>query len=245
MSRKTPRLFVDQPAFIGRYLSFTRDHAHYLLDVMRLKSGDKVIVFNGRDGEWHVELTETGRRKALGKFIQQTRPQPAFTGPDLCFAPVKKTGTYFIVEKATELGVRSLRPITTEFTDRTQVKVDRLRANAIEAAEQCGRIDVPDVHELLPLRSIVDNWPASQTMLVADETGNGDAPLSVILTMDSSGLPPTFVIGPQGGFSETELVFLRALPFVTTVDLGPRILRAETAAVAVLSCWQAARGDWI
>jgi 16S rRNA (uracil1498-N3)-methyltransferase len=219
MSRKTPRLFVDQPAFVGRHLSFTRDHAHYLLDVMRLKSGDKVLVFNGRDGEWHVELTETGRRKALGKFIQQTRPQPAFTGPDLCFAPVKKTGTYFIVEKATELGVRSLRPITTEFTDRTQVKVDRLRANAIEAAEQCGRIDVPDVHELLPL--------------------------SVILTMDSSGLPPTFVIGPQGGFSETELVFLRALPFVTTVDLGPRILRAETAAVAVLSCWQAARGDWI
>ena len=244
MSRNTPRLFVDQHAFAGHDLSFSREHAHYLIDVMRLTSGDQVFVFNGRDGEWHVELTETDRRKALGKFIRQIRPQPDPTGPDLYFAPVKKTGTQFIVEKATELGVRSLRPITTEYTDRAQVKVDRLRANAIEAAEQCGRIDVPEVHEPVVLRSIVDGWPAGQTMIVADETGSGDAALSVVLKIDSSGPPPTFMIGPQGGFSETELVFLRALPFVTTVDLGPRILRAETAAVAVLTCWQAACGDW-
>ena len=244
MSRNTPRLFVDQPAFAGRGLSFSREHAHYLIDVMRLTSGDQVSVFNGRDGEWHVELTETDRRKALGKFIRQIRPQPDPTGPDLYFAPVKKTGTQFIVEKATELGIRSLRPITTEYTDRAQVKVDRLRANAIEAAEQCGRIDVPEVYEPVVLRSIVDGWPAGQAMIVADETGSGDAVLSVVRAMDSSGPPPTFMIGPQGGFSETELVFLRALPFVTTVDLGPRILRAETAAVAVLTCWQAACGDW-
>ena len=170
MSRNTPRLFVDQHAFAGHDLSFSREHAHYLIDVMRLTSGDQVFVFNGRDGEWHVELTETGRRKAVGKLIRKIRPQPDPTGPDLYFAPVKKTGTQFIVEKATELGVRSLRPITTEYTDRAQVKVDRLRANAIEAAEQCGRIDVPEVHEPVVLRSIVDGWPAGQTMIVADET---------------------------------------------------------------------------
>ena len=244
MSRNTPRLFIDQPAFAGHDLSFSRAHAHYLIDVMRLKSGDQVFVFNGRDGEWHVELTETGRRKALGKFIHQIQRQPASSGPDLYFAPVKNAGTHFIVEKATELGVRSLRPITTEFTDAARVKVDRLRANAIEAAEQCGRIDVPDVHEPVALRSIVDGWPAGQTMIVADETGSGDAALSVVLAMNNSGPPPTFMIGPQGGFSETELVLLRSLPFVTSVDLGPRTLRAETAAIAVLTCWQAACGDW-
>ena len=244
MSRNTPRLFVDQPAFAGRPLSFSREHTHYLIDVMRLKSGDQVSVFNGRDGEWHVELTKTDRRKALGKFIQQIRQQPTSSGPALYFAPVKKAGTHFIVEKATELGVRSLHPITTEFTDAARVKVERLRANVIEAAEQCGRIDVPDIHEPVALRSVVDGWPAGQTMIVADETGSGDAALSVILAMNNSGPPPTFVIGPQGGFSETELVLLRSLPFVISVDLGPRILRAETAAVAVLTCWQAACGDW-
>ena len=244
MSRNIPRLYVDAPLRENGALSLGRDHAHYLRDVMRLKPGDDLLVFNGRDGEWRCALSLLDRKRAGGATLEQTRPQTAATGPDLFFAPVKKTGTGFIAEKATELGVQALRPVMTEYTDTSRVNIGRLRANAIEAAEQCGRLDVPDIHEPVPLLELAETWPSSRTLVVADETGQGAGVLDVLRSIHGTAVPPAFVIGPQGGFSETELVFLRGLPVVKTVDLGPRILRAETAAVSVLTCWQAVRGDW-
>ncbi|MEK9722949.1 MAG: RsmE family RNA methyltransferase, partial [Rhodospirillaceae bacterium] len=161
----------------------------------------------------------------------------------LLFAPVKKTGTDFIVEKATELGAARLTPVVTDFTDAGRANAERLRARAVEAAEQCGRLDVPTVDDAVALTEALAGWPADTPLIVADETGGGSPVLDALgrLAADAT---PAFVIGPQGGFSETELAFLRGLPFSTSVDLGPRVLRAETAATAALTCWQALRGDW-
>lgn len=244
MSRNLPRLYVDASLSENGGVSFSRNHARYLKDVMRLREGDHLLVFNGRDGEWRCVLSRIGGKSAQGVAVNRTRAQTAAAGPDLHFAPVKRAGTGFIAEKATELGVRSLRPVITAYTDAARVNAARLRANAVEAAEQCGRMDVPEVHEPVPLMRLADAWPEHKALIVADETGRGTAALEAFQAMDHRVPAPAFVIGPQGGFSETELAFLRGLSFSTTVDLGPRVLRAETAVVAVLACWQAARGDW-
>lgn len=245
MTRPAPRLFVYADLTEAAAVRLDRNQAHYLKDVLRLGAGDPVLLFNGRDGEWRAEITELGRKAVEAAPRERTRPQPAATGPRLLFAPVKKSGTDFIIEKATELGAARLSPVITEFTDTTRLNLERAHAHAVEAAEQCRRLDVPAIDPPHPLDALMRDWPHDQPVLVADEHGGG-APLLAVIDGISQGpaVPPAFVIGPQGGFSETEVVFLRDLPFVTTVDLGPRILRAETAAAAVLSCWQAARGDW-
>ena len=162
----------------------------------------------------------------------------------LFFAPVKKTATDFIVAKATELGARALRPVITEFTHTGRVNVERLQINAREAAEQCGRLDIPQIGSPIRLRELLGSWPLAQSLIIADETGESDSAMKILNEIRVENHAPAFMIGPQGGFSKTELVFLRALPFVITIDLGPRILRAETAVVAALTCWQATRGDW-
>lgn len=245
MARPLARLFVDADLAEGSAVDLDRSQAHYLKDVLRLAPGDAVALFNGRDGEWRAGITALGRKAAQATPHERTRPQPAANGPRLIFAPVKKSGTDFIIEKATELGAARLSPVITEFTDTARLNIDRARANAIEAAAQCRRLDIPAIDPPGRLDALMRDWPHDHTVLVADEHGGG-APLLPVLDEISQGtlVPPAFVIGPQGGFSETEVVFLRGLPFVTTVDLGPRILRAETAVAAVLSCWQAARGDW-
>ena len=244
MVRSLPRVYVNQPLAPDARVTFTRNQAHYLRDVMRLGTDAAVAVFNGHDGEWRVGQLNLQRKAGSGVTLEQIRTQSSASGPDLFFAPVKKTATDFIVAKATELGARALRPVMTEFTDTGRVNVERLQINAREAAEQCGRLEIPQIGSPIGLRELVGSWPLAQSLIIADETGNSDSALKILNEIRVEDRAPAFVVGPQGGFSKTELAFLRALPFVITIDLGPRILRAETAVVAALTCWQATRGDW-
>lgn len=248
MSKNPPRLFVDTELGPDTAIDLDGNPAHYLRDVMRLGTGDDVRVFNGRDGEWRASVLELGRRSVTLNAIEQTRPQPPSAGPRLVFAPVKKTGTTFIIEKATELGAARLSPVITEFTDRARLKTERLQAIAIEAAEQCGRLSVPIIDAPRPLADFLAQWDTDAPLIIADESGGGGPVLDVLAGLPAltagSQTAPAFVIGPQGGFSKSELVDMRQLSNVIGVDLGPRILRAETAAIAVLTCWQACRGDW-
>ena len=214
--------------------------AHYLTGVMRLRQGDAVQVFNGRDGEWQAHLQEAGKR---GGVLTVTAPSaPQQDPPDLwlIFAPIKKARTDFIVEKAAEMGAARIMPVQTRFTNSERIRQDRLQAHAVEAAEQCGGTFVPPVAELQPLSALLDGWDAGRRILWADESRAGPAETL-------SGLPRgpwAILIGPEGGFSPEERAQLSRLPFVTPVSLGPRILRADTAAVAALALWQAALGDW-
>lgn len=231
------RLHVDAALSEGQPVPLTRDQAHYLFSVMRLSAGDVLHVFDGRTGEWRAELAEVGRRGGALICREQTRPlQPP---PDLwlLFAPVKKARTDFIVEKAVEMGAARILPVVTEFTNAERVRRDRLQAHAVEAAEQCGATVVPEVTEAARLDRVLADWPEGRRLHWADETAAG-AP-----AFAGSG-PAAILTGPEGGFSAAERDRLRALPFVSPLALGPRILRADTAAVAALALWQAARGDW-
>lgn len=240
MSVAKVRLFVEQPLGEGQPVPLTREQAHYLFSVMRLGAGDAVLLFNGRDGEWRAGVDEAGRKGGTLRCEGRTRPlQPV---PDLwlLFAPVKKARTDFIVEKAVELGVARLVPVQTDFTNSERVRRDRLQAHAVEAAEQCGATTVPEVDEMQPLSRRLGAWPAGRRLLWADESLAGPA---ATLAGQPAG-PWAILIGPEGGFSEAERARLRALPQVVPVGLGPRILRADTAAVAALTLWQAHLGDW-
>ena len=235
------RLHLDQPLAPGQPLTLDRDQANYLFAVMRLAVGDGVLVFNGRDGEWLARVTEAGKRGGALVADHQTRPlQPP---PDLwlVFAPLKKARTDYAVEKAVELGVSRILPVQTDFTNADRIRQDRLQAHAVEAAEQCGATFVPLVEDLRPLPRLLADWPSGRRLMWCDETALGAA-------SSLAGLPRgpwAVLIGPEGGFSPAEQARLRALPFVHPVSLGPRILRAETAAVASLVLWQAALGDWV
>jgi 16S rRNA (uracil1498-N3)-methyltransferase len=236
------RLFVDAALGAGSAVALGRDQAHYLFGVMRLAAGDAVLIFNGRDGEWLAGVAETGRR--AGVLICRERVRPQHRPPDLwlAFAPVKKARTDFIAEKACEMGCRRLIPVFTRFTNSGRVKVERLRAHAVEAAEQCGLLAVPEVAEPMPLQSLLDDWPAGRLLMFCDESGAG-APAMATLRAAGPG-PWAILIGPEGGFSPDERSLLAGLAFAHGVSLGPRILRADTAAVAALALWQAVLGDW-
>lgn len=250
----TPRLHVAADLSAGETIGIDGDQAHYLSRVMRLGAGDAVRVFNGRDGEFAAVIVEAGKtvvRVALG---ERTREQVGVPDLWLLFAPLKKDRTDFVVEKAVELGVAEIRPVLTERTNSENVRVDRLGRLAVEAAEQTERLDVPPVREAQKLDAVLSKWPAERVLIFADEAGDetgrpwgGDAgrakPLGAALSEMTDG-PAAILIGPEGGFSPAERSRLRALPFVRAVGLGPRILRAETAAVAALALWQAVRGDW-
>ena len=223
-------------------IALTREQAHYLFGVMRLAQGGSLLLFNGRDGEWMAEVAEAGKRSGTLICRAQTRAQE--TPPDLwlLFAPLKKTRTDFVAEKAAELGCRRVAPVFTRFTNSERVNVDRLRANAIEAAEQCGLLTIPEVAEPAQLAKVLDGWDASRRLLFCDE--RRDAPSAAEALANAPDGPWAVLIGPEGGFAPEEVERLRGLPFVTPVSLGPRVLRADTAAVAALSLWQAAKGDW-
>lgn len=214
--------------------------AHYLTGVMRLRQGDAVLVFNGRDGEWQAHLQEAGKRGGVLTVATPSAPQQDPPDLWLIFAPIKKARTDFIVEKAAEMGAARIMPVQTRFTNAERIRQDRLQAHAVEAAEQCGGTFVPPVAELQPLSALLDGWDAGRRILWADESRAGPAETL-------SGLPRgpwAILIGPEGGFSPEERAQLSRLTFVTPVSLGPRILRADTAAVAALALWQAALGDW-
>ncbi len=236
------RLHVTADLGAGAEIALGRDQAHYLFGVMRLGQGDALLVFNGRDGEWEAEVAGAGKRAGTLVCRAQTRAQE--TPPDLwlLFAPLKKARTDFIAEKAAELGCRRVLPVFTRFTNSERVNVDRLQAHAVEAAEQCGLLTVPEIAEPAPLAKVLDDWDSSRRLLFCDERRN--APPAVEALAVAPDGPWAVLIGPEGGFAPEEVERLRGLPFVTPVSLGPRVLRADTAAVAALSLWQAAKGDW-
>jgi len=208
---------------------------------MRLGEGAEVALFNGRDGEWRATLVKAAKRDCTLECTTRTAPQD--TPPDLwlVFAPIKKARTDFIVEKATELGVARILPVQTAFTNSERIRRDRLQAHAVEAAEQCGTTFVPTVDELRPLAALLADWPEGRVLFWADERGDR---VDASPGPGASPGPAAILIGPEGGFSPAERTHLAALPFVRPITLGPRILRADTAAVAAITLWQAASGDW-
>lgn len=236
------RLYVDHPLGQGQSVPLTGPQAHYLFAVMRLGPGDAVALFNGRDGEYLAEVAEAGRRG--GTLVCGGRTRPVQMPPDLwlLFAPIKKARTDFIVEKAAEMGAARIVPVQTANTNAERIRRDRLQAHAVEAAEQCGGTYVPEVAELVRLDRLLADWPADRRILFCDEALAGR---SSALTGDvARGVPWAILIGPEGGFSDTERARFAAMPQAHAVSLGPRILRADTAAVAALALWQFALGDW-
>ncbi|WP_103334520.1 16S rRNA (uracil(1498)-N(3))-methyltransferase [Pseudotabrizicola formosa] len=238
------RLYVDQPLGAGQAVAVGPEQASYLFSVMRLPVGAGVLLFNGRDGEWLARVVDAGKRR--GALLCEVQTKPLQLPPDmwLLFSPVRKERTNFIVEKAVELGVARLMPVTTRFTQGERWRQDKQLAHAIEAAEQCGATAVPQVGEVQPLERALAGWPADRALFWADEALAGAGPGAAGLAGLEAGRPGAILIGPEGGFSDAEQALLRGLPFVRPISLGPRILRAETAAVAALVLWQMAAGDW-
>ncbi|MFC3614659.1 16S rRNA (uracil(1498)-N(3))-methyltransferase [Lutimaribacter marinistellae] len=244
------RLYVDHPLGQGQSIDLAREQAHYLFGVMRLAEGAAVALFNGRDGEWLAKVAEAGKRGGRLECIAQTRPLQMPPDLWLLFAPIKKARTDFIVEKAAEMGAARILPVQTDFTNSERIRQDRLQAHAVEAAEQCGGTYVPEVAELQKLSRMLDHWPADRRLMFCDEALADGAPARSGLPDDPAASergtsePWAILIGPEGGFSEAERARLHALPQAQAVSLGPRILRADTAAVAALTLWQSSRGDW-
>jgi 16S rRNA (uracil1498-N3)-methyltransferase len=240
MEKAKVRLYVDQPLALGQAVALGPEAANYLFNVMRLGRGALVALFNGRDGEWQAEVAEAGKRQGIA--VCQVQSAPLTLPPDLwlLFAPIKKDRTAFVVEKAVELGVARLVPVATRHMNSERWRADKQQAHAVEAAEQCGATFVPEVAEMQPLDRMLATWPEGRALYWADETlARGSSTPSAVIAG-----PAAILIGPEGGFSEDEKARLRALPFVRPLSLGPRILRAETAALAAVVLWQSAAGDW-
>jgi 16S rRNA (uracil1498-N3)-methyltransferase len=229
------RLFIPTLLQMSLEIQLSSDHAHFLGKVLRLKVGDRVAVFNENDGEWTGALTALKKRNALMKLDKQTREGKIEPGPWLAFAPLKKTRVQMVIEKATELGVRQLFPVITENTIGGRVNQDRMMANALEAAEQCERLSIPEINEAQSLNDFLLNWPKTRCMLVGDETGTG-APIADIISSKADKFEDYgILIGPEGGFKPVELKHIKAQEFSVLMDLGPRVLRAETAAIVAMA----------
>jgi 16S rRNA (uracil1498-N3)-methyltransferase len=248
MTRIATRLYVDDPLGAERTLGLDHGRAHFLRSVLRLSRGARLALFNGHDGEWLARVDGLG--KGWASLVVESRRRPQDRPPDLwlLFAPIKRARIDFLVEKATELGVSVLQPVLTRHTDVARVNTGRLAANAREAAEQCERLSVPEVREPAELFACLAHWPAGRRLLVCAESGTA-RPLDQVLRQAEAEAaaqaeaPWAVLTGPEGGFARSELDGLRKLAFVTPVGLGPRVLRADTAALAALACWQAVLGD--
>lgn len=235
------RLHVPQPLSGGAAVLPTLDQSRYLTQVMRLKAGDALLVFNGADGEWRCVVAEVLKKGVVLRAEEQARPQTTVPDVHLLIAVVKKSALEFAVEKATELGAARIGLVTTRRTQGDRVRMDRLEAIAVESAEQTGRLDVPAIDLPEKLEALLDGWDASRRLMFCDETGGEPAMAALAEAGDGAW---AILIGPEGGFAPEERERLRALPFTTAVSLGPRVLRADTAATAALTLWQAAVGDW-
>lgn len=239
------RLYVDQPLQDGAQIMLAKEHAHYLGTVMRKDVGTKLIIFNGKDGAYLCELSEISRKAALVTCLSVSEPQ--WYGPDLwlLFAPVKKARLDFMAQKATELGAARIWPIRTDYCQVKQIKDERLEANAIEAAEQTERLDIPQIMPFTKLDDLLDAWPDDRALFFCDERlasdQNHSAQRILSQTMPSKA---ALLVGPEGGFSMSEKAKIDALPQSQGLSLGPRILRADTAALSALSLYQAICGDW-
>ena len=242
MPHKLQRLFVKSSLKGRGKVELDTDHVHYLGNVLRLHEGEKLLVFNGKDGEWCAELGAVGKRRAELTLDHQTRPQE--DGPDLhyLFAPLKRARLDYMVEKATEMGVARLRPVLTRRTVAERVNVERMRAHAIEAAEQCGILRLPEVRAPEKLERAIAGWEAARPIVFCDEDSAESCPFTALARIPPG--PVAVLIGPEGGFDPSERELLSSQPFVTRISLGPRILRADTAAVAALALVNAVLGDW-
>jgi len=236
------RLYVEAALGDGARVVPDDAQAHYLLHVMRAKAGDAVRLFNGRDGEWLAVVADISKRSCALLCRQKLAPQSDVPDVWLAFAPIKKTPADYVVQKATELGVRRLQPVFTRRTIVARVNLERMRANAIEAAEQSGRLDVPEIAEPLSLNALLADWPTDRKIIFCDEAGEAP-PIASALESIPTG-PAAILTGPEGGFDPAERELIRKLSNVVPVALGGRILRADTAALAALAVWQAVRGDW-
>ncbi len=236
------RLHVPHDLAAGAALDLDEGQSRYLAAVMRQAVGDELLVFNGRDGEWRARVTAVGKRAVRLSAEGLERPQAVGPDLDLVIALVKRARLETIVEKATELGARRVLTVTTERTNADHTRVDRLQAIAVEAAEQTGRLDVPEVTAPVKLERLIAHWPADRRLLFCDEAGDARPVLEAL--RDAPAAPWAMLIGPEGGFSPAERSTLRALDYAVPATLGPRILRADTAAISALTLWQAALGDW-
>jgi 16S rRNA (uracil1498-N3)-methyltransferase len=236
------RLFVEADLAEGATVACTAEQANYLRNVLRLAPGDAILVFNGRDGEWQAVLSEAGKRGASLAVRRRARPQEA--GPDLdyLFAPLKRARLDYMVQKATEMGAARLRPVLTRRTTPERVNIARMRANAIEAAEQCGILRIPEVLEPEKLARVIASWGPGRTLVFCDEESEEKDPLAALARVKRG--PLALLIGPEGGFEDDERDLITSKPFVARISLGPRILRADTAAVAALALVNAVLGDW-
>jgi 16S rRNA (uracil1498-N3)-methyltransferase len=250
------RLFVENPLKAGAQLALDRDATNYLRNVLRLKSGASILLFNGKDGEWSGTLDASGKRALAVVVGEQTRPQPAPGDLHYLFAPLKHARLDYMVQKAVELGVSKLQPVLTQHTQAARINLERMRANAIEAAQQCGVLAIPDVAEPAPLKAALARLAAERMLIFCDEEAAlGDPvkaliearpPPSALVPLDAARAaePVAVLVGPEGGFSEEERAVLLKRPNIVRLALGPRILRADTAAVAALTLVQAVLGDW-
>lgn len=237
------RLFVEARLHAGSTIPLPEAQAHYLLNVMRLKDGEAVALFNGSDGEWSASISQQSKKRADAVVRQQLKPQTS--SPDIwyVFAPLKSGKIDYLAQKATELGASALVPTVTRRTIASKVNEERLLANAIEAAEQCERLCVPAIHDAVKLEKLLRDWDASRLLLYGDEAGNGLPPAELFAKIPQAG-KYAILVGPEGGFTPEEFALLKSLPFAHAISLGPRILRAETAGLAALTCVMAWRGDW-
>jgi len=239
---RAPRLFVEPDLAPGHAIACRAEHVNYLRHVLRLGEGDAIILFNGRDGEWRARIG--GARKPATTLLVEAQLRPQQAGPDLdyLFAPLKRARLDYMVQKATEMGVARLRPIFTRRTVAERINTARMRANAIEAAEQCGVLRVPEVLAVATLAATLADWDRQRCLIFCDEDSEVADPLAALGALSPG--PLALLIGPEGGFDDSERELLTSQAFVRRISLGPRILRADTAAVAALALVNATLGDW-
>src|SRR5262245_15570607 len=236
------RLFVEADLAEGGTVGCTPAQTNYLRNVLRLQPGDAIAVFNGREGEWRAELAEAGRRGVSLLVRAQVRAQEGGPDIDYLFAPLKRVRLDYMVEKATEMGVGRLRPVLTRRTVAERVNVERMRAHAIEAAEQCGTLRLPEVCAPEKLERVVADWEPTRPLVFCDEDSAEHCPFTALARIPPG--PIAVLVGPEGGFDPAERELLSSQPFVTRISLGPRVLRADTATVAALALVNAVLGDW-
>ncbi len=236
------RLFIDAGLAAGEPVEASKEQFHYLANVLRMAEGDAVLVFNGRDGEWRAELSFPTRKRLLLTPVEETRPQPAPSDLHYLFAPLKVGRLDYLVQKAVEMGAGVLQPVMTQHVQGKINSIERLEANVVEAAEQCGILSIPRVAAPRKLEDLLADWPRERRIVFCDEGHGSQNPLPALSAVEERKL--ALLVGPEGGFSDEERTLLRGLDFVTPIPLGPRILRADTAAVAAMAVIQAAVGDW-
>jgi 16S rRNA (uracil1498-N3)-methyltransferase len=245
---RTPRLFVAASLGSGATVALDAAQAHYLMNVLRMELGDPVLIFNGTDGEWKARLTGSGKRSAALAIEAQTRPQPQSGNLHYLFSPLKRARLDYMVQKAVEMGVSRLHPVIMRHTQAERVNLDRMRANAIEAAEQCGILTIPEIVAPLDFAAAIGALGPTCHLVFCDEEAPGGDPVATLRTdlgeVRGNGPDLAVLIGPEGGFGEDERAALLRRPRTSRIALGPRILRADTAAVAALAIVQTAAGDW-